>query len=155
MRYNGIFVATESEQTVTTADVLIELQVPANTMMELIRAWCSPGMNAAPSDEMQEINIYRNDALATGGTALTEEGVQGTEDVATVAALGGPSQGATPIVLYPDGFHLQNGWLYLPVPEERIRIVGGAAIALGFKLSQAPESASEILSYGMLWGEMS
>jgi hypothetical protein len=155
MRYNGIFVATESEQTVTTADVLIELGVPANTMIEIIRMWCSPAMNdAGPTDDMQEINIYSNDALATGGAGLTETELQGTGDVSLVTALGGPTQGSTPTVLYPDGFHLQNGWLYLPVPEERIRVVGAAAAAVGFKLSQAPESASEILSYGIIWGEI-
>lgn len=156
MRYNGIFAAVESSQPYTTAAVLIALQVPADTQIEIIRAWCSAASNDPPLDEMQEIELYVNDANSTGGAALTEFDVQGSDDVPSVTALGGSTaitQGATPDVIYPDIFHLQNGWLYLPVPEERIRRVGATASEVGLKLAQAPNTSSTI-SYGMIWGEV-
>lgn len=153
MRYNGIFVAQEKSQAITTADVLVELQVPAGTQIEIIRMWCGAAEGTDPVDEVQEIEIYGNDGVATGGTALTEQGLQGVDDTSGVTALGGPTIAATETSLYRDAFHLQNGWLYLPVPEERIRVVGGATIDnVGFRFPVAPD-ASTTVSYGVIWGE--
>lgn len=154
--YNGIYVAEEERQTVTAANVLIALQVPASTQIEILRAWCSPALGVAPTDEMQEIELYKNTTnLSTGGAALTEEELRGNDDAATsVTALGGATIGASSVILYPDGFHLQNGWLYLPIPEERIRIVGATTSEFGLNFPLAPESASEVLSYGIIWGEI-
>jgi len=153
MRYNAIFSAFELDQAVTTGDILVELQVPAGTTIEILRAWCSAATNLV--DDVQEIEIYGNDAVATGGTALTEQAIQGQDDAASgVTALGGPTVGATPTTLYPDAFHLQNGWLYLPVPEERIRVVGAATIDnVGVRFHVAP-GASVTVSYGITWGEI-
>ena len=154
MRYNGIFAAFEVSQAVSAAGPLIELQVPANTIIEIIRVWIGAAEGATPVDETQDVQIYGNDAVATGGVALTEQALQGVDDTTGVVALGGPTIGATETVLYPDGFHFQNGWLYLPVPEERIRVVGAATIDnVGVQFISAPQATSTI-SYGIIWGEM-
>ena len=154
IRYNGVYSAFELNQAITTADVLIELQVPAATQIEILRMWCSPADNLI--DDVQEIEIYGNDGVATGGTALTEQEIQGQDDAASgVTALGGPTIAATATTLYPDSFHLQNGWLYLPVPEERIRVAGAGTIDnVGFRFHVAP-GASVTVSYGVTWGEIS
>ncbi len=154
MRYNGIYVATELNQAITTADVLIELQVTVATIqIEIIRMWCSP--DTGLTDDVQDIEIYVNDAVATGGTGLTKFEMQGQSDSNSSATLlGGPTVGATPTSLIPDAFHLQQGWLYLPMEEERIRIAGGTAQDnVGFRFISAP--AAEItVSYGIVWGEV-
>lgn len=155
MRYNGVYVAARSSQAISATDVLVELQVPAETQIEILRIWVGPAEGADPVVEIQEIDIYGNDAAGTSGAALTEQVIRGSVDAASgVTALGGPTIGATPTVLIPDGFDLRNGFLYLPIPDERIRVVGGSSIDnLGFRFPTAPD-ASITISYGIIWGEI-
>ena len=154
MHYNGVYVASESSQAITGADVLIELQVPSGTKIDILRMWVGASDNAI--DDTQEIDIYLNDAAGTGGTGLTELEIRGAADAASaVVALGGATIGATPTVVYPDGFHLLNGWLYTPIPPEMIRIVGATGQDnIGFRFPTAP-GASVTVSYGVKWGEFS
>ena len=155
MRYNGVYMVTSTvSQAHTTADVLIELQVPAATQIEIIRAWVSP--DTGLTDDIQEIEFYLNDAVSTGGTSGNERKIQGIGDAnaSTVALITNPTQGATPFTLLSDGFHLQQGWLYLPMEDERIRVAGGTATDnFGMKLAAAP-AASITISYGIVWGEI-
>lgn len=162
MRYNGIYSAGETSQVINTDEVLVELQVPADVQIEIIRMWVGAaevrvgGWANAP-DDVEAVDIYGNDGPATGGAGLTEQKLRGTDDAASaVTALGGqPTIAATPTTLIADAFHVQNGFLYLPTPEERIRIVGGAAIDnIGFKIADASAVAILTLSYGIIWGEL-
>jgi hypothetical protein len=155
MRYNAVYSATSDSDAFTAAGSLIELQVPAATILELIRAWVGAAEGADPVAEVQEISIYVNDGVATAGTALPEQELQGSVDAASaVVALAAPTIAATPVDLYFDAFHVQNGWLYLPVPEERIVIVGGTTNDnIGLRFPVAPD-ASTTFSYGMIWGEI-
>lgn len=154
MRPNGLYVVSESSQAISTADVLIELQVPSAVLIEIWRMWVGAAENDTLVDAVQEIDIYANDAAGTSGTSLTGVEIQTEVDAATlVTAVGGPTIGATPTVLYPDGFHVQNGWLYLPVPEERIRIRGGGSVDnVGFRFPTAPGSSITV-SYGIIYAE--
>ena len=60
-------------------------------------------------------------------------------------------EGTSPNDEIEDGFHFQNGWLYLPVPEERIRIAGGDI--MGIRLPIAPDAAMGC-AFGMVFGEL-
>ncbi len=65
-----------------------------------------------------------------------------------------PTIGATPTDLYFDGYHVQNGFLYLPVPEERPIIVGNSTQDnFGIRFPVAPDQAM-VISYGIIWGEI-
>ena len=148
-RYNGVYSAFEVSQTVTAAGVLIELQVPANTIIEIIRAWCGPAEDATPVDEVQDIQIYGDATAGTGGTALTEQSLQGD----AASGIGGPNPSRIQPRFFADAFHLQNGWLYLPAPEERIRIVGGSSLDnVGLANLSSPTTMD--ISYGIIWGEL-
>ena len=152
-RYNGVYIAQEITQTVTAGGPLIELQVPANSIIEIIRAWCGPAEDATPIDEVQAIQIYGDATPGTAGVALTELSLQGGDPTSGVTALGGPTNAAFDAIYYADAFHLQNGWLYLPSPEERIRIVGGSSLDnIGLGIIASPTTAD--LTYGMVWGEL-
>lgn len=155
MNYNGIYSATSDTDAFSAAGSVIELQVGANVAIEIIRAWVGAAEGTDPVAEVQEISIYVNDAAATGGTGLTEQELRGSTDATSaVVALAAPTIGATPVDLYFDAFHVQNGWLYLPVPEERIRIMGGTTNDnVGLRFPVAPD-ASTTFSYGMIWGEI-
>lgn len=156
MQYNGVYSATSDTDAFSATGAVIELQVAANSVAEILRIWIGAAEGADPVAEVQELSIYTNDAAATGGTALTEQELRGQgEGTAASAALAAPTIGATPTDLYFDAFHLMNGWLYLPVPEERILIVGGSAQDnVGIRFPVAPD-ASITISYGIIWGELS
>ncbi len=153
--YNGIFSVIGEAIVASGAGPLIELQVPSGTQIEIIRMWIGAAEGDVPVDEIQEVYIYGNDAPTTGGAALIEQEIRGAADAtALTVAIQGGSQGATPVTLYRDGFHTQIGWLYLPVDDERIRVVGGSAIdniGLGFPV--APDTTLTI-SGGITWGEL-
>jgi len=153
--YNGIYSATSDSDAFSAAGSIIELQVPANVQIEILRAWVGPAEGADPVAEVQEISLYVNDAVATGGTGLTEQELRGSLDAtSSVVALAAPTIGATPVDLMFDAFHVQNGWLYLPVPEERVRIAGGTTNDnVGLRFPVAPD-ASMTFSYGMIWAEL-
>ena len=155
MYYNGVYTAIVESSVASGAGPLIELQVPSNTQIEIIRAWVGAAEGDNPVDEIQEVYLYGNDAAATGGAAMTELALQGGNDATSaVTALSGPAQGATPTTMHRDGFHTQIGWLYLPYPDERIRIAGAGTIdniGMGFPI--APD-ASITISAGITWGEL-
>ncbi len=152
MRYNGVYVALEQNQAITGADTLIELQVPTNVQIEIIRCWCSPADNLV--DDIQEIRLLTATAAGTGGTGLEERVVQGFGDATSaVTAIGGATSSAATFV-YSDSFHLQQGWLYLPMEDERIRISGGSTSDnFVMKFHVAPASSITV-SYGIVWGEV-
>lgn len=159
MNNGRIYSANFENVTIGTAiQSIIELQIPDNTIVTLYRAWLSPEIGTA-ADEVIGVNVYGNDAAATGGAALVEQPLTpaATIDPSNVTSLGEPTIGATPVTLYADAFHLQNGWLYLPVPEERIVIIGGNADPgdnIGLELSVA-STATPNISGGMTWTEIS
>jgi len=45
-------------------------------------------------------------------------------------------------VLYADAFNWQNGWLWVPVPEERPIIVGAGIVALKFSVAPPAQTLS-------------
>lgn len=155
IRYNGVYSAVASSIAATGAGPLIELQVPTNVQVDILRIWVGAAEGTDPVAEVQEVYIYGNDAPTTGGSAMTEQIIRGSTDAASgVVAVQGGSQGATPTTLYRDGYHVQNGWLYLPVPDERIRTVGGSSIDnVGLGLPVAPDQSMTI-SCGIIWGEI-
>lgn len=152
-----IYTATFASVAFSAAGSVMELQVPSGSTIVVLRAWIGAAEGTDPVAEVQEVGLYGNDAAATGGTAMTEQELQGGADSSSsVTGLRGPTIGATPIDLYMDAFHLQNGWLYLPVPEERIQIIGTSADPgdnVGIRFPVAPD-ASITISGGMTWGEL-
>lgn len=52
-------------------------------------------------------------------------------------------------IIVRDAFNVLNGWLYLPVPEERIFITGGGIVATRFPIAVA----SETWEAGLIWRE--
>ena len=132
----------------------MELQVPSNTTAVVLRAWVGAAEAAAPVDEIQEVSLYFT-ATATTGTAVTEREIRGAADAATaVVAVSEGGTVTTPLDFYFDAYHVQNGWLYLPVPEERPVIQGGTGQDnFGIQFPVAPE-VSITISHGIIWGEI-
>lgn len=159
MNSRRVYSATFENVTIgTTAQSIMECQLTTGEAAILLRAWISPAIGT-PVDEVIAISVYGNDAAATGGTAMTEQPLTPAAGISTsrVGALLEPTIGATPLLLYSDAFHLQNGWLYLPVPEERPVFFGGNSDPgdnFGLELAVA-STATPAVSGGMIWEELS
>jgi hypothetical protein len=159
MNDGRIFVATFENVTIGTAvQSIMEVQVPDNTIIEILRAWLSPAIGT-PLDEVIAISLYGNNDAATGGAALTEQPMTPAAaiDPSNCTALGEPTIGASPLVLYSDAYHLQNGWLYAPVPEEMENFFGGnldPGDNVGLELAIA-STATPAVSGGIRWKEIS
>lgn len=155
MRPNGVYVASFGSIAYSTAGTIIEIQASTGPLMvEVWRAWIGPAEGTDPVDEVQEIALYVNDAATTSGTAMSENELQGSADAAaTAVAVRGGTIGATPTNLIFDAFHTQNGWLYLPAPEERPRIHQAATDDnIGLQFPVAPDQ-SMTFSGGIVWAE--
>ena len=160
MNAGRIFVATfENVSIGTAAQSIMEVQVPDNTIIKVLRAWISPAITATPLDEVIAVNVYGNDAPATGGTGMTEQPLTpaAAADASNCTALLEPTIAATPLLLYNDAYHLQNGFVYPPIPEEMEVIFGGNSDPgdnVGLELAVA-STATPSISGGIRWLEIS
>ena len=160
MNTSRLYVATFSNVTIgTAAGSIMELQVPDNTVIELLRAWIGADIGTSPLDEIIDVALYSNDAAATGGTGMTEQPMNPVAaiDPSNVTALLEPTIGATPLDLYDHSYHVQNGWEWPPIPEEFTEFIGGNVNPgdnVGMRLVVA-STGTPAVSGGMIWKELS
>lgn len=127
--------------TTSTAITIIQIKAGATNPLELIRV--SVNQSDSTTSAQTGIRILRKTATATV-TSFTPLIVQAA---AAAAAAGGTSatgitataEGTDGDILIDEGFNALNGFLYLPVPEERILVPAAGFIALKFPV--APASA--------------
>lgn len=134
---------------------VIQVGVPIGTMAEVTRAWTSQSTITASGQT--GMTLMRKSAAASVGTAATPT-PQNPNMVASrciggaaLTAIDLTTNGTDGVTLYQDGFNVVNGWLYLPVPEERATSLGAAATFLAMKYIAAPAAAS--YSNGIEWLE--
>jgi hypothetical protein len=130
----------------STAITILEITNSATEVVEILRAWVTQE-NVTATGQCG-IQILRKTVSITGSTVTVQSLSSGTASVsAQHTATGEGTDGA---VLIREGMNIVNGWLYLPVPEERITIPPSGMLAL--KFTTAPPSAS--YSYGLVWQEL-
>lgn len=122
---------------------------------EILRAWVS--QSASVTSATVPIQICRK--TAAGDVApFTPLHVGSTNDPVSsmVASSSGcgtfnstSAFGTDGDIIVRDAFNVLNGWLYLPVPEERILTQGGGVIALRFPIAVT----SETWEAGVIWRE--
>ena len=153
MDYDRVVAASmESTSLTLVDDPLLELLCPANAIIEIIRVEVGPAEGTDPVDEIQEIALWMGTAVGTGGGALTERIVTGSGSIVGVAVKNVTAIG-TGNEFYHTAYHTQNGWLYLPVPEERPRLVSGGDDVFAVVFPTAPDAAL-VTSITMVWGEV-
>ena len=117
--YDRVVAASLISTSLTLADdPLLELLCPANMTIDIIRVEIGPAEGATPIDEIQEVALWMGTAVGSGGGAITELIVRGSGTIGGVAVSNVTTIG-TGAEWYHSAYHTQNGWLYLPVPEER------------------------------------
>jgi hypothetical protein len=97
---------------------ILGVQAAANKPCIIVRAALSQSSNTTSTQ--QGIQILRRSTTSTSVATPTKNPMDGGDAAASFTALGvATALGTAGAVLYEDSFNWQNGWLWLPVPEER------------------------------------
>lgn len=153
MNYDRVVAATLESTSLTLADdPLIELTCPANAVIEIVRIEIGASEGAAPVDEVQELALWMGTVAGTGGGAITERILRG-EGTIVGAAVSNVTTLGTGNEFYHTAYHVQNGWLYEPVPEARPLLKAGGDDIFAFLYPVAPDAAM-VVSATIIWGEI-
>lgn len=127
---------------VTGAITLVQIKVGASQVITILRAWVS--QSNLGTSAMQRVQILRKTAAATVTSftpILLDKGdaasgcAGGTSATGTNASV----EGTDGDVLLETNFNVLNGFLHIPVPEDRF-VVGPAGF-IAIKLPGAPASS--------------
>ena len=142
----------ESTALTLVDDPLVELTCPANVTIDVIRVEIGAAEGATPIDETQPVALWKGTAAGSGGGAATERLIRGSGTILGTVATNVTTIG-TGNEFYHTSYHTQNGWLYLPVPEERPQLVSGSDDIFAVVFNVAPQ-VSITTSCTIVWGEV-
>ena len=135
---------------VSAAIDLIRLSAPSDAVLVLLRTWLS--QTASETSEQLGVSVNRASTDGTG-TSYTAEKHEDSD-----AAFGGTAvvnlsadttkTGNPP---YGDSFNILNGWIWVPMPEDRLWVPPSGRIVL--RLEDAPGSALT-MNGGLTFGEI-
>ena len=142
-----VYTARLDATSVSSAATLVQLNAPSNAALKILRAWAS--VCTVTSCALQ-VRLTRRTTAGTG-TAFTPIRHDSFESsTSATATVNHSAEGTAGDVIIRDTFNVLNGYLYLPVPEERIVVPPGCALSLD--LPVAPANASS-LNAGITWSE--
>lgn len=138
---SGVYNLIRSSVTTSTAITIQQVTVPAATAAEFTRAWVN--QSTITTSAQTRIQFLRKSTAATVTSqtpALLSVSMQASKCVGGTGATGitATVEGTDAAVYLEEGFNIVNGWLYLPVPEERIMLIN---TTVGLKFPTAPTSA--------------
>lgn len=141
---SGVYNLIRSSVTTSTAITIQQVTVPAAVAAEFTRAWVN--QSTITTSAQTRIQLLRKSTAATVtsqtpallGVAMQASKCVGGTGATGITATNEQTDGA---VYIEEGFNVVNGWLYLPVPEERILMIN---TTLGLKFPTAPTSAGYI-----------
>lgn len=131
---SGAYRLVRSRVSTTTAITVIQVAVPANCAIEVVRA--SGGQSSSTTSTATNCSLVRKTAAATVSSATPtplSEGMQASKCVGGASASGitATVEGTDGVVFNEESFNIVgNGFLYLPVPEEREMIGPSEFVAL-------------------------
>lgn len=139
------------------AVTLLQLKTGTTKPIEIIRAWCT--QHTSTTSGQVRIQILRKTGAATvttgSGLLYPLDATSPTSSLAvgtTSTGFTASGEGTDGNVLIDDAFNILNGWLYLPVPEERIKVAAnGDFLAIKFPTATVPTATYEV---GIIWQEL-
>ncbi len=145
----GVYTLIRSSVTTSTAITIQVVWIPASTTaIEVTRAWVN--QSTITTSAQTRIQLLRKTGTAATVTSQTpaplSPGMEASDCVGGTAATGitASAEGTDGTVYVEEGFNVVNGWLYLPVPEERVLMGGSAASGIALKFPTAPTSAGYV-----------
>ena len=129
----GVYVAQADMASFTGNKTAIQVKAGASVAVEILRAWVS--QYTLDSDDRFNVRLLRKTAAATVSSltpVLLSPGDQAAASVGGTSATGfnASAEGTNGDTVLTDGASALAGWLYLPVPEERIIVEPAGIIAL-------------------------
>lgn len=132
---SGVYVVNLTNVSVSTAITILQVKAGAAKGLEIIRASC--WQSNLTTSATQRIQLLRKTAAATV-TSFTpllmnpDDGAAKAAGSTSGTGITGTAEGTDGDVLVNEVFNILNGWLYLPVPEERPYVPGAGIVALKF-----------------------
>jgi exosome complex RNA-binding protein Rrp4 len=150
--YNGVYVVRFETAAVTTAQTHIQIKAGAARNLDILRAGL---FVETTTSETVPVIIGRKSATATvtSFTPLLYNPDSPAADAAGgVSATGtnASAEGTDGDILVEDVFNTLNGWVWVPTPEERIRVEAAGFIALRHDLT----ITSAVVRGYMVFGEL-
>lgn len=138
----GLYVVNMTRVSVSTAITLIQIKAGTNNPLEIVEARVS--QSGSTTSAQQPIQIMRKTGAATVTSftpLLLSTGDAASQAVGSTSGTGitATVEGTDGDILVQDVFNVLNGWIFLPVPEQRPWVKGGDIIGLKFPV--APGSA--------------
>jgi hypothetical protein len=99
---------------------------------------------------MQQVSVVRKSAGGTGTSFTPVPLASGSPAAGTACIVDLTGEGTDSATIIRDAFNLLNGWLWLPVPEEKLYVPPSGI--LGLKLPVAPASATSFVA-GIIFEE--
>lgn len=145
------YILVNKAVTISTAITIIQLKTGANNGAEIIRA--SLTQHGSTTSAQESVAFVRKSAAATVTAAI-----DATDNTATIikrdpnqnaasatlstsgTGITGTAEGTDANTVFRDGFNVLNGWMYLPVPEERIYVPPSSILALKFITAPASQT---------------
>jgi hypothetical protein len=135
----GVYVARMDNISISAARTLVQVNAPATSSLEILRAWVS--FNSVTSTAI-EVRLKRVTTAGTG-TSFTAIQLSGQADAFDGTCTNNhTAEGTLGDELIREFINYLNGFIYLPIPEERIVVPPSARIALD--LPTAPGAAVNI-----------
>lgn len=148
---SGVYNLVRTSTVTSTAITVNQVGGVAGVALEVNRAWANQSTVTSTAQTRMQLLLKSAAATVTGQSpALLSPAMQASKAVsgATASGITATIEGTDSTVWDEEGFNIVNGWLYLPVPEERIMTVNRI---LALKFPTAPTSASYIT--GITWLE--
>lgn len=144
------FSITLSNATVTAPRTLAFIRPPTTRSIEIVRVEVS---HNGPSAGQQRVQLVTQVSAFPTLTAKTPEKLQpdgpasavtgGTAGAAGTSGVNASGEGAgTKTVLLEAAFNAQLGFLYLPAPDERIRVHASSSSGFGVYLPDTPSTTT-------------
>lgn len=135
----GMYTVHGDAQTVSTAITILEVAAPATAILKIYRAWVE--QSSVTTSTATRIRLLRKTGTITGtATPPTPTAVDASAASGVTVKWIATVEGTDGNVLIEEAFNYLNGWVWLPVPEERIIVPPSGIIAL--KFPAAPTSAA-------------
>ena len=145
-----VYTATTEIAAVAAAQTLLTVAAPADAVVVILRAYMS--QEDLTASEMLRAQLQRASADGTGTGVTAEQHEVGD------AAFGGTvledhsvEPTFTGIPLENEEWNVLNGWIWVPMPEDRVELSPSGII--GLRLDTAP-SAGTIIAAGITFGEI-
>lgn len=146
MAYSGIYVARFDATAISTARTMVQVNAAATRALEIIRVWVSFSTTTSTATEIRLKQI----TTAGTGTTFTPIRLAGESTATAGATNNHTAEGTLGDVYIREYVNQLNGYLYLPVPEERVIVAPSGRFAVEFPTAPA----SVTVSAGIVWGEL-